>query len=157
MSATAVAAWVGAVSGLAAILWDFYKWKTYGPKLTVSANSGMKMVTPHPLARDDGDYLTIWVRNTGKTKTTLTTVSFAVYDSWWSKLRLKQSKAGIVPQPLGSPIPFKLDVGEEWVGSVEENERINEMLRTGRMWCDIYHSWSKRPAQVRIMPKGAAS
>ena len=153
MTLTEIAAWVGAVSGLSAILWDFYKWKTSGPKLRVSANPGMKMLSRNPPAKDDRDYLTIFVRNTGTTKTTITTISLVTYESWWARRRLKPSEGGIVPEPLGKNIPYKLDVGEEWVGSIEQNKYVEDMLRTGKMWGEIYHSWSKRPAQVRIIPK----
>lgn len=156
MTATDVAAWVGGVSGLAAIVWDFYKWKTSGPRLTVAANSGMKIMPPHSLARTDRSYLTIWVNNTGTTKTTITTISLATYENWCARRRLKNSAAGLIRQPLGHPIPHKLDVGEEWIGSIEQSNEIEEMLRTGKMWCDVYHSWSKRPAQVQVKPKDSA-
>jgi len=109
---------------------------------------------PHPMVKDGEKYLVVTVRNNGTTATTITTVSFARYDSWCATRRLKQSRAGVVPQPLSNqPIPHKLDVGEHWVGAVKQNEYVEELLRTGRLWCDIWHSSSGRPAQVRARTK----
>jgi hypothetical protein len=47
-----------------------------------------------------------------------------------------------------------LDIGAEYSGAIKQNEYIEEKLCTGKMWCEIYHSWSKRPVQARIVPKG---
>jgi hypothetical protein len=41
MATTTVVAWIGAVSGVSGLMWDFYKWKTSGPKLSVSVKPGM--------------------------------------------------------------------------------------------------------------------
>jgi len=155
MSATDVAAWVGAICGPGALLWDVYKWRLSGPKLEVSAAPGM-VAMPHPMVKDREKYIVVTVRNNGTTATTITTISFATYDSWCARTRLKQSAAGVVPEPLSSqPIPYKLDVGEQWVGAVKQNEYVEELLRSGRLWCDIWHSSSKRPAQVRVKAKGS--
>ena len=84
LTATDIAAWVGAVAGVAAVVWDFYKWKTCGPKLDLSAGAGMKMVVAGRRSHtsDDSDYILVKVRNNGTAKTTITTLSLATYDSW---------------------------------------------------------------------------
>jgi hypothetical protein len=38
---TTVVAWIGAVSGISGLLWNFYKWKINKPKLYVSVKTGM--------------------------------------------------------------------------------------------------------------------
>ena len=47
MKPTEVAAWVGATTGISGLLWDFYKWKTSGPKLAITINTGMEAL-PRP-------------------------------------------------------------------------------------------------------------
>jgi len=99
-------------------------------------------------------YIGIWVENIGTTATTITCVSFATYDSWWRRKRLRRSKAGIVPEPLSRhPLPHKLGVGEQWQGAVNQGEDVEELLGTGNLWCEVCHSWSKRPAQVKFKTK----
>jgi hypothetical protein len=152
-SSTTVVAWIGAVSGVSALLWDVYKWATVGPRLTVSVSTGM--VKLNNLGRNAGqEFMAIRVRNTGTTATTLTTLSFVTYESWWRRRRLKWTQGGVVIEPFTKrPLPHKLDVGEEWGCTVVQEGRISELLSTGNMWCDVYHSWSKVPARGRAKPK----
>ena len=154
MKPTEVAAWVGATTGIGGLLWDFYKWKTAGPKLVITTNTGMQIVPRSGIKNDDSKYLMVWVRNNGTSPTTITTVCFATYESWWARRRLKRSKSGVVLQPLsGQAIPCKLEIGAEYSGAIKQNDGIEEMLCTGKMWCEIYHSWSKRPVQARVVSK----
>lgn len=145
---TEIAAWVGAVTGLSALLWDFYKWKTAGPKLTISISTGMKMTQD----RDkDATYVIAHVRNNGTTATTLTTMALATYRSWLARVRMKHTKAFVVPKPLhAEPLPFKLNVGEQWTGIVKQTAELDALIGTGKLWCQIYHSWSGRPVFAPI-------
>jgi hypothetical protein len=152
MSPTDIAAWVGALSGVAALAWDFYKWKFSGPKLEVSTNYGMKVAGPHA-KHDNSDYISIWVRNTGTAKTTISTLWVVTYDSWWAQKRGKRLKAAVIPYPAPGVIPSELDVGSEWVGAIRQSKEINEMLRSGKMWCEVFHSWSKNPTRAHIKLK----
>ncbi len=152
-TATDTAAWVGAVSGLAALVWDFYKWKFAGPRLRGTAKPGMigigRGVDP------SAKYLLISVKNTGRTKTTISTLSFATYRSRWARHRLDRTAAGVVPQPItADALPHVVDVGEEWSGTVLQNDYLNGMLATGNMWCELYHSWSKRPLLFKVLQRG---
>jgi hypothetical protein len=150
MSATQWAAWVGACSGLGSLLWNVYTKLTSGSKLGVTAKPGMEAL-PGPRIQDQSKYIVVWVRNNGTAKTTLTAVWFATYGSWLARRRSKRSKSGLVLQPeSGQPIPCTLDVGAEYVGAIRQNNDIEEMLRTGNLWCEICHSWSSRPVRARV-------
>lgn len=39
MSATDIAAWIGAVTGTLVLIWDVYKWMQTGPKVKVSVDT----------------------------------------------------------------------------------------------------------------------
>lgn len=153
MSATQLAAWVGACSGLGGLIWNVYTKVTSGPKLSVTARSGMEALPSPTTTRDNSKYIVVSVRNTGTAKTTLRSVWFSTYDSWWARKRSKRSKSGLVPQPISSQqMPYQLDVGLEFVGGIKQTEFIEEMLQTENLWCEIDHSWSKSPVQVRVRP-----
>lgn len=144
MNPSEIAAWVGAVSGVSALMWDFYKWKTAGPRLVISVSANMLKIP----ARNKERYVLTRVRNVGSAPTTLTTMVLSVYDSRYARLRMRQSKAMVVVQPSpGQPLPYKLDVGEEWAGMVNQTEELNTLIDTGKLWCDVSHTWSKRPVQ----------
>src|SRR5437868_1970339 len=82
-----------AVTGPTAILWDFFKWKTSGPKLAISAWANMiKMPSlPH-----NPRFLRITVQNVGTTTTTLTNAGFYVYGSHWTRFRYRPAVMGLM-------------------------------------------------------------
>ncbi len=146
---TEIVAWVGAVTGLTALVWDFYKWKVAGPKLTVSISVGMTLAN----APTDTEYIVVRVGNVGTSPTTLNMIGFAIYDSWLARMRLKprNGKAFVVLHPFrSSPLPFKLDVGAEWTGLIGQDAKLNAMIDTGRLWFEMHHLNARRPASTRI-------
>ena len=150
VSATQWAAWVGACSGLGSLLWNVYTRLTSGPKLSVTARPGME-VLPGPRTQDKSAYIVVKVRNCGTARTTLTAVWFATYESWLARRRSRPSRSGVVLQPeSGQPLPCTLDVGAEYVGAIRQNNAVEEMLRTGNLWCEVCHSWSSRPVRARV-------
>ncbi len=149
MSVTDWAAWIGAVSGLGGIVWDFFKWKTSGPHLEVSAIAGMKMLPPPP---KDPTYLRITVCNVGTAPTTITALGLSVYRSWLARRRHRRSKSFVVVQPAPhQPLPYRLDVGCEWTGFTIQNDEFDELAKTGTLWCSVYHSFSQTPVEARIV------
>src|SRR5262245_3726699 len=103
----------------------------------------MKMLTGRRSHTDDACYIMVKVRNIWTMITTITTLALVTYDSWWARRKLRNTEAGVIPQPGGHPIPYELDVGCEWVGTIKQSDMVNEMLQSGKLWCDVYHSWSK--------------
>ena len=154
MAATTVVAWVGAISGLSSLFWDFYKWKTSGPKLAVSIAPGMKMVGAKPRSvtrNDDETFVVIRVRNTGTATTTLTMIGLSTYESWWSRRRLRRTDCVVCPIPQTTQqLPYKLGVGEEWGGALIQNGTFEKMRETGNLWCEVCHSWSQRPVLIYV-------
>jgi hypothetical protein len=98
----------------------------------------------------DKKYIMISVRNVGKTRTTIRTIAFSTFDSWWNRRRLKRCECGIAPNPIGATLPSTIDVGEQWVGMFTQEEMLVRMLRTGTLFCEVYHSWKNRPVMVKI-------
>lgn len=151
MNATDLAAWVGAVTGVCAVLWDFYKWKTSGPILRVSAYPDMLLKDDR--RSPDNRYVEFKVCNTGTANAMITSCGFFFYDSWFARIRLKPARAMLDTDPNpNQPLPHKLDVGEEWIGIALQDDELNGLIKTGKLWCYVIHSWSKKPIQVNIRP-----
>ena len=79
MDATNTIAWIGAITGsvgtitgVSALLWDYYKWKHSGPKLEITVTAGMAMAN---VPRADPNERFIWVKviNVGQSATSIQT------------------------------------------------------------------------------------
>jgi gamma-glutamylcysteine synthetase len=151
MNATELAAWVGATTGVCAIIWDIFKWKTSGPKLKFWVHKDMVLM-PDPISRKNR-YVEFRIRNNGTATTTVTTIGCHFYDSRLKKFRHRPSKSFVISRPNDTqPLPHALAVGEEWIGMLAQDPELNAMIDTGRLWGAVYHSWSDRPVQSRILP-----
>jgi len=152
MKPTDWAAWVGACSGLGGVCWNIYTKITAGPKLEVSAYAGMVKMPPIP---DNPRYLEITVQNRGTSPTSITNVTFHTYASTWDRIRQRNpTLSAVINGYEGLPFPRPLEVGRDWVALVRQ-EQFEEMLRTPHgLWVAIWHSFSKRPIQVKTLRLG---
>jgi hypothetical protein len=147
MSATQWAAWVGACSGLCSLLWNIYTKLTSGPKLDVTAFPGMKMMPPPP---NNPTFLSVTVHNVGTATTTITNLGLCTYESWWARKRRKGSQHFVVANYQGPALPLKLEVGGEWRALMEQDGRFDKLLLSDKLWCTVFHSFAKRPVEVKI-------
>jgi hypothetical protein len=147
MNVTQWAAWVGAFSGLGSLLWNVFTKLTSGPRLKLTVRPGM---VKYPDPREGTLYITARVCNVGTAKTTITNMCLVTYESIWKRKRL--SRGFVVASPSAAqPIPFKLEVGEEWCGMATQDAKMQELIDGGKLWCEIYHSWSKKPIRGRVI------
>src|ERR1035438_7471240 len=147
MNATGTAAWVGAVSGLVGLLWNVYTKVTAGPKLAVTALAGMVMIPSPP---HNPRMLQITVHNIGTAPTTIINLTFQTYASWWMKFRNRASISAVLDHYRGPDMPYKIEVGGRWVAVMEQEGEFDEWLRSGNLWCEVVHSFSKRPTRAKI-------
>lgn len=164
MKLTEIAAWVGAIAGPSALLWDFYKWKTAGPKLAITAWANM--VTPGP---NSPRFLKITVQNIGTATTTLTNAGFYIHGSRWAKFRCRplvmkfmsrtrlwklarkpKLRMAVLNTYQGPQLPQKLEVGGEWQILMEQPDDFDSWLAEKWLYLSIQHSFSKEPKQARI-------
>jgi hypothetical protein len=97
--------------------------------------------------------------NVGQSKTTLTHLVGFHHKSWWHRLfRRKAATTFVVPDPRPGVLPHVLDIGERWVGIMEQNEDLVNMSRNGYLYVGVYHSTGRRPALQRLIvhPTGEA-
>ena len=149
MGITDVVAWIGAITGTGALLWDIYKWKHSGPKLKVSVSPGMALYLPGRPETSDR-FLLVRVVNIGHSKTTLNTLSFLHSDFPLRKSKKKPVNQFVVTRPDPGKLPHVLEPGEEWVGMAKQDDKMNSMMKKGYLYCRVYHSLSDQPAVARV-------
>ena len=117
MTATELAAWAGATTGLASLLWNIYTKLTAGPKLTVTAIANMVQM---PAPQGNPRFLRITVQNIGTATTTLTNMGFFTFAARWArflwraKLRKRpDERRAVLIDYQGPQLPHKLEVGSE--------------------------------------------
>jgi hypothetical protein len=147
MNATELAAWVGASTGLLSLGWNIYLKLSSGPKLAVTAFAGMVMMPPPP---HNPRILKITVQNVGTSPTTITNLTFHTYDSWWRRFRRRPSVSAVLNHYRGPDMPHMIEVGGEWVAVMEQEGEFNEWLGSGNLWCEVHHSFSKKPTRSKI-------
>jgi hypothetical protein len=88
LTATDFAAWIGAVAGVSAVVWDVYKWTTAGPRLRISMMPKMKMIGGPPRRShmtEEQLFVVLTVSNFGSQRTTITKLIRVQYDSTWAR------------------------------------------------------------------------
>jgi len=158
MNATDTAAWWGAVIASFVFIWDIYKWKASGARLHVSAAPNMHYFDSIRGIDDNKTYVFVEASNVGDRNTTVTHL-FCVYyaSSWDCFFRRKITTQFIVPTPaFAQPLPFLLSSGVRWTGALLQNDELEKMMTSGRFYCGVYHSGSKKPTRVRVSLKDAS-
>jgi hypothetical protein len=141
---------VGACSGLGSLLWNIYTKLVSGPRLEVTALTNMVMMPPPP---NNPRFLQIKVHNAGSAPTTINTVCFHAYRSWWARFKDRPSAPAVVLYTYQGPqLPQKLEIGAEWIAAMEQDKHFDEWLRSDMLWTVVYHSFSTKPAKARIIP-----
>ena len=150
MTATDVAAWIGAATGTTSILWDVFKYVRACPHLRIGANPNMTPQTPRPGFPDDATWTLVRVANVGSTKTTLMTLSFEIYHSPWAAWRRKTTERLAVLQPWPVSLPRLLDVGEEWSSVTNPDVRIDAALEKGLLYVNVEDSHRPKGTRFRV-------
>lgn len=135
----------GAVLSSALAVWDVYKWRTSSrPRLSIFASGNMQQVG----SPDKRVFVMVKVTNTGDKATTLNILALKYYATKPRRFgRSIPTKEGIFQPNTPTPFPYKLEVGSEWTGLVEETEELKEWARNGFVYFYIVDSWTKKPKQ----------
>jgi hypothetical protein len=149
MNATQWAAWVGACTGIAGLVWNIYTKITAGPKLRVTAFAGM---VKRPSPPNNPKFLKITVQNIGTAPTTITNVTFHTYGSWWKRLRKRKPIfSAVLDNYEGPAYPRPLEVGREWVAVMAQDDRFTGLLNGATpLYLAIHYSFAKSPTQVKV-------
>ena len=149
ITGTDIVAGIGAVSGSAALIWEFIKWRHSGPKFRMSVTPGMKIFENGRQRAET--FIILRVENYGDKPTTIDSVFLYYYASEHAYTQKKYSEAMMAQQGLiGQTTPHFLSVGTKWVGSIEQTVEIEKMAKEGILICEISHVLNEDPLAERI-------
>jgi hypothetical protein len=149
--------WTLAIAGYAAAVstfvlgWDAYKWLASGAKVDLSVSTGMSIIGG--VIEDPKTYISITALNVGDRPTTITNLGGMYFDTWWHAYvtRRKPHKAFIVNQPSqGQSIPYRFEVGDQWIGLAEQDDDILQMAKNGYLFMILYTANGGRGHRVRV-------
>jgi hypothetical protein len=152
MSATGLAAWIGVITGVGALLWNVYAWWHSGPRLTLEAFSNLfPGGLPVAPTIENRCFLQIKVYNRGDRKTTLTRLALTFYPTRWSRWR-GHSTWEIDPPAQPQILPYDLDAGSQWTSvQIRQTEELVRKAQTGYLLGRVFHGASEKPAVGRIL------
>lgn len=129
----------GAVVSTFVLGWDAYKWLASGARLKLYASTNMKIIGGFD--EDDKTYISLRAYNIGDRPTTITNMGGMYYESWWAAyiFRRKPKDAFIVTSPSqAQPLPYRFEVGSQWMGLLDQSPDLIEMTRTGYLFLTLY-------------------
>lgn len=143
-------AWWGAILATVVLAWDIYKWRTAGPKLRTTVQTGMQSIN---MPQYDGKTLiTVNVSNYGDRPTTITNLGYLYFPNYWRRFRHWPEKAFVIPNPSDTQrLPFELKQGSLWSGIAIQDTEIAKMAKEGLLYCVLHHSHNERPIYRRVV------
>ncbi|MCH8263318.1 MAG: hypothetical protein IIA77_09815 [Proteobacteria bacterium] len=149
--------WILGIAAYAAIIstfvlgWDAYKWLASGAKIDLSASTGMTIIGGG--VKDPKTYVSITAYNVGDRATTITNLGGMYFDSWWRAYvtRRNPNKAFIITEPSQAQrIPYRFDVGDQWIGMAVQTEDIVQKAKSGYLFFILYTAGGGRGHWVRV-------
>ncbi len=149
--------WTLAIAAYAAVIstfvlgWDAYKWLAAGAKVDVSVSTGMKIIGG--LDPDPKTYISLTAVNVGDQPTTITNLGGMHFDTWWRAYvtRRKPLQTFLVSMPSqGQRIPYRFEVGDQWVGMADQTADIEQRARNGYLFLILYTAGGGRGKRARV-------
>jgi len=75
--------------------------------------------------------LKITVQNIGTVTTTITNLTFHTYGSRWKRFKNRSDVNAVISTYRGPQFPHKLEIGELWVATMEQEGEFDDWLKTG--------------------------
>ncbi len=143
----AITGTIGTVTGISAILWDFYKWRyNERVRLKVSATPGFVM-TGNPHER----YIHITVYNIGKIPTTIKLLSLHNFDNKKELKKRNGKNVSVIMNPAYGNLPARLNPGDDWAGGFKQNfDGVEKYLEYSIFVVQIEDTMSEFPFRAII-------
>lgn len=150
-----MAAWYGAAIATLVLGWDIFKWKQRGVRLRLTVHPSIRPTGGEPNSNADKLYILVEVVNAGDKRTELTHLVGLFYKTRFRRISRGKFQHIYVKYPAftSPPLPAYLEAGESWRGGIEQTEELEEMSRSGLLYCGVLYSASKRPLVHRIVIK----
>ena len=155
--ATEILAIIGAGTGVIALGWDIWKWYWDRSHFKMDVRMNMRVTGSPP---DPNTYVMVTVSNRSGVTTTLRALWLVDYEHRWRRIIRRAVRSYFVRDIYYStsmpPLPYVLQPGHEWTGSVIQTTDVETMADRGFLSCQLQHSARKRPmtARVKGLPGG---
>lgn len=146
----AIAAYAAVVSTFV-LGWDAYKWLNEGPKVRITAQTGMKIVGGGQI--DPKTYISATAVNYGDRATTITNLGFLYYKSWLRAYlrRGRSDGAFIITTPSQAQVlPYRFEAGAQWIGMCDQDDEVDRMIREGYLFVVLYCSTAGKGIRYRL-------
>ena len=134
--------------------WDAYKWLNEGPKVRITAQTGIKIVGGGQI--DPKTYVLVTAVNYGDRATTITNMGFLYYTTWFNAnlRRNRTDKAFFITTPSQVHVlPYRFEAGAQWIGMADQSDDVDQMIREGYLFVLLYCSTSGKGIRVRLNRK----
>lgn len=154
---TANELWTLGIAAYAAVVstfvlgWDAYKWLASGAKVELSVSMWMNVIGGG--VEDSNTYVSITAYNVGDRPTTITNLGGMYFESWWQAYirRRPATKAFIIGSPSQAQrIPYRFEVGDQWIGLAEQGDDIVRMAKDGYLFFILYTAHGGRGHRIRL-------
>ncbi len=151
MDRTGLIAGYAAVVATVVFLWDIYKWKRTGPRISFTASPDMQIYGDP--TREGKMYISVRAANIRDKSTTITTLGLRWYKNWLYRLRRKPDVSAVISSPgfSGRQLPYVLQPGNIWDGLAIQEGVMKERPKKGILIFELYSSHKKNPKRVRVV------
>ena len=119
--------------------WYEYKWLNDGPKVRITAQNGMKVVGGRQI--DPKTYVSVTAVNYGNNTTMITNMGFLYYTTWFNvNLRCNRTDKAFINTTFSSALvmSYRFEAGAEWIGMADQIDDVNQMIREGYLFVQLY-------------------
>ena len=131
MNITDTLALWGALVATGVLAWDFFKWKTEGPRIRIFANANFKVLGDESL--EGKTFISIDIMNIGGGASTIQKIGFVHFKNKW--MRLFRRRSGpfywVVKPHSQHGLPHFLESGKFWSGLANQNEELENLSQKG--------------------------
>jgi len=152
LNAETIALYIGAFMGVVSFGWQVFRYFKEGPKLLVRVNQHMELVNTFQGPNGD-ELVSISAVNVGSQTTTVTHLVILRFQSRWGRILRRKCRVAFISSPKGSGLTYKLAVGDEWVGLMDQKDLDDTFHKGGTVYVGVYHTFGKGPCVVRVRPE----
>ena len=145
-----IAAYAAVISAFV-LGWDAYKYFASGAKINLNVTMNMRIFGG--FKDDENTYVSVTAQNVGDRPTTIVNLGGMYYSTWWRAYFFKQKpdEAFIISQPSqGQPIPYRFEVGSQWIGMAIQSSDIENKVKNGILFIILYTACNGKGKRVRV-------
>jgi hypothetical protein len=153
MDATTFLAWLGAITGTSALVWDVFKWKRSGANLRVAVMLDMT-VDENGFFREEfappNPYMAVRIVNEGQASTILESLQIVIYENKKKKRDYEEKARVIIFGTHLGKLPHTLAPAHKWVGAILQTPELEYSIQNELVYLEVHHTFNRRPTIIRV-------